>query len=265
MAHEEEIPYGTIIPDFDIHIPVNDETCRAQISANISRNLPEAVPKGLRRKLSIIANGPSARDANLVNLSGKTLALNGGIKLFLDQGLSPNYWACCDPQPLVADFLPDNPPADTTYLVASKCHSSIFDKLKGNDVRLWHLMDHPANGLERIALASSVTLSAVWLMHRLGFTDFEFWGWDGCFLDGRHHAIGDADWSTKPVLHINYGGSEKDGEIVGGKNFATTRTWAAEAQGAEQFFALANYLGIGVKINGDGMFECLHRTVSKAA
>lgn len=223
--------------------------------------LPEARE---RHKLTIIANGPTAKSIDLRRTVGPTLALNGAIKLFVDQGTYPTFWACCDPQGNIASLLPDEPPWETTYLVASKCHPSTFEKLKGRHIRLWHLCDHPAPGKVRNALACSVTISATWLMHRMGFTDFEYWGWDGCFLNGEHHA-GASDWIDIPVLHMNYGGKIENGEVIGGRTFSTTRSWAAEAHGAEQFFQLAKYFDIGIKINGDAMFECVRQSLMDAA
>jgi hypothetical protein len=162
----------------------------------------------------------------------------------------------CDPQAIVADFLPEHPPRETIYLVASKCHPAVFEKLEkaGCNVRIWHLPDHPTPGKSHVALCSTITLCATWLMYRLGFTDFDYYGWDGCFMDGRHHAVGDADWGDPP-LHLNYGGEIEGHEIVGGRTFATTRSWALEAEGAQQFFQLAKYFDIGVVLHGDGMFR----------
>lgn len=257
----DDIEPGMEITGFDYILPVNAETCQAQISSSLTRDLSEAVP---RRSLTIIANGPTANNVDLRTVKGPTMALNAALSLFVEQGLAPTYWACCDPQALVADFIPDNAPMDTVYLVASKCHPSVFRKLQGRDVRLWHLLDHPAEGRARIALASSVTISASWLMNRLGFTDFEYWGWDGCFLDDRHHAVGEGEFPI-PVLHMNYGGKFENGEVIGGRTFSTTRTWAAEAKGAEQFFQLAEYFDIGIKINGDGMFECVRQSLLDVA
>lgn len=248
---EEEIAPGTEMMIYGI-LPVNDETCLTQIAQTEKLGLPEAVR---RAHLNVIANGPSAHGVDLRSLKDHTLALNGSIKLFLDQGLAPDFWAVCDPQEEVASFLPEKPPRNTTYLVASKCHPNVFRKLKDNDVLVWHVADYPAEGRHRISLCSSVTLSATWLMYRMGFTDFEYWGWDGCFMDGRHHASQDNDWSTKPVLYLNFGGKIENGEMIGGRTFATTRTWAAENKGADQFFQLAKYFDIGIKIHGDGMFE----------
>lgn len=255
IGPDDDIAPGTVIIGFDAILPCSVEVCRGNIADSIGSNLPEAVEK---RRLTVIANGPSARDVDLRRLHGPTLALNGAIGLFVEQGLAPTYWACCDPQGLVADFLPDNPPMETIYLVASKCHRRVFEKLRGRDVRLWHLKDHPAEGRARVALAPSITISASWLLHRMGFTDFDYWGWDGCFIDGHHHAAHAADWSHVEALLINFGGEVRGGEVLGGRTFATTKTWAAEKMGADQFFQLADYFGIGVTLHGDGMFRCAH-------
>jgi hypothetical protein len=207
-----------------------------------------------RRRLTVIANGPSAKTVDLRYLTRETntLAVNGSLKLFLDQGVSPTYWVACDPQELVADFLPDNPPEYTQYFIASKCHPRVFDKLRGLDVLLWHLNDHPVSGRWNIPPSSSVTICAAWLMNRLGYTDFDFYGWDGCYINGYHHASEDS--KKTPELEITYGGKVEGDNVTGGKTFMTNTTWAAEVQGAEQFFQLAKYFDINLTIHGDGMF-----------
>jgi hypothetical protein len=98
-----------------------------------------------------------------------------------------------------------------------------------------------------------------------GYTDFDIWGWDGCFLDGKHHA-GDGDIWEPSRVSLNYGGTivtPEDGEpeVVGGRTFETTKTWAAEARGAEQFFQLAEYFDIGVTIHGDGMMNTVRQSI----
>ena len=250
---KDYIAPGTKIAGFKGILPVANDVCRQHADVNCNRGLPEAL--GQRRHLTVIANGPSARDVNL-GLHSPTLALNGSIGLFTAQGIAPDFWACCDPQECVADFLPEHPDRYTTYFVASKCHPRVFDKLAQNHcrVRIWHLPDFPTAGKAHAPLCSTITLCATWLMFRQGFTDFDYYGWDGCFMDGRHHTIGDADWG-EPPLYINYDGKVVNGEIVGGRTFATTRAWALEAEGAGQFFQLAKYFDIGVVLHGDGMFR----------
>ncbi len=246
---------GTEIVGFDYKLPLSDEITRGQIKAALALGLPEPLK---RRSLTIIANGPSARHAPL--RGSPTLGLNGSMQLFTDRGLAPTYWAACDPQAIVADFLPNDPPQETIYLIASKCHPSVFEKLKNRSVWVWHVNDHRTEGVSHIPPSSGITITSSWLMHRLGFTDFEYWGWDGCFMDGRHHASDHGDFKAG-VEHMNYGGTIVDGEVIGGRTFATTRTWKAEAKGAQQFFQLAKYFDIGIKINGDGMFECERKTL----
>lgn len=265
---EEAEPVGTLITGFLLNTPAGAEAIKAQVSDATARGLPQVLP--VRRKLTIIANGPSARGVD-VALIRPTLAVNGALKLFLDQGLAPDYWAVCDPQELVADFLPDDPPMETVYLVASKCHPKVFDKLKGRKVFIWHVGiadGPPVPGMIRIPSSSSITVTATWLMFRMGYADFEYHGWDGCFMDGRHHATDNSDWSGVRVTGFNFGGVEVDdpdvkgGRMVeGGRNFPTTRTWIAEMKGAEQFFQFARYFDVGIKINGDGMFEASRKNM----
>lgn len=257
----EDVPAGALIRGFDNIVPVGDDVRRSQIARNLKLGLPDAV---CRAHLTIIANGPSARDVDLRKIEGHTLAVNGALKLFLDKGLCPTYWIACDSQAQVADFLPENPPHNTTYLVAAKCHPSVFHKLRNNDVLVWHLSDDPAPGQHRVPVCTSVTISGAWLMYRMGFTDFEFWGWDGCFIDGRHHASSDTDWGAAP-LHINYGGTQDGDRVIGGRNFATTRSWVAESNSAQQFFNLAEYFDIGVTIHGDGMIKAAQQEILPGA
>lgn len=256
----EEIPEGSVI-EFNLQVPVGDETCRQHIAASLAKPIPDAVK---RRKLNVIANGPSARNADFWKMDGPILALNGAINLLTNKGTWPTFWAACDPQEVVADLLPERPPQETIYYVASKCHPSVFQKLKHNRVQLWHVSDHKTENRWHVAPSASITITSCWLMNRLGFTDFEFWGWDGCFMDGRHHAIGDGDFSGVPAVSLNYGGKIENGEVIGGRTFQTTRTWAAEAKAADQFFQLAEYFDIGIKINGDGMFACAQQFIKDA-
>lgn len=262
-----EITLGDHV-EFRHIVPLSDDACRANIAFNLARGLPEVRE---RRRLTVVAGGPSARDAPLTN---NCLALNGSLRLFTDHGLWPTYWACCDPQgpregrTTPIDFLKGELPRETLYLVAAKCDPAVFDRLAERDVRVWHVKDHPAPGKYRQATELSVTMSAMWLMYSsFGYTDFDIWGWDGCYLDGRHHA-GDGDVGERASTFLNYGGkivpdadAPEGARVEGGRTFETTRTWAAEARGAEQFFQLAEYFDIGVTIHGDGMMNACRQSI----
>ena len=222
--------------EFDIRVPVADEGLVSNVRHALSLGLPEVTFVPGSEVLTVIANGPTARHAPL---DGSTLAVNGALGLFTERDLAPTYWAACDPQEVVAEFVRDAPP-ETTYLVASKCHPSVFEALKGRKVMLWHVDDHATWSLVRdrdpVMSGVSVTICAFELMRRLGFDRFETWGWDGCLTDGQTHAVPQCA-----------GGLARTVE-VGERRFESTTTWALEAQDAWD-----KLRDLPIAINGGGM------------
>lgn len=241
---------GRVI-EFDIKTPLTDEIIGHQIIAALKRDLPEADGDQLQ-SLTVVANGPSAHQAFKRTTDFPVLALNGALKLFTKRGLAPDYWACCDPQELVAGFLEDAPET-TRYFVASKCHPAVFDALKGRDIRLWHIDDYPIADRRAVPRAVSITLCAMTLMNRLGYRHFDVYGWDACYIDGLHHASDDQFRALEPS-DITL---ECDGKL-----FQTTHTWAAEVQDAIWQLAVADY---DVTINGSGMVQAIREFRSRAA
>lgn len=267
---------GTRITGFEYTLPASTTELQAQVDSALARGLPEALG---RKSLTVIANGPSARDAPG---GGETLALNGAMDLFFNTGRVPTYWAACDSQAFVADFLPDAPPLDTVYLVASRCHPAVFDKLAGRQVQVWHPKEGLVQGRRSVPRNCSITLNALWLMAAKGYTDFDVWGWDACYgASGDHHAGSQPHGPSDP-LHVNYGGETRRKvpkrsftqwmrgesapemiEIVGGRDFHTSRTWVAEASAAEQFFHLAHYHDLNVTVRGDGMIKTVQKLATE--
>lgn len=209
---------------FDVQTPLDDGTLVAHVLQALGRELPDLrdFEYPWTEDLTIVASGPSGRRASL---TGKTLALNGSLKLFTDRGLAPTYWAGCDPQELMADFLTDAP-KETIYLVASKCHPKVFDTLaaQGCRVVLWHVGDQATKELLEdrfpVACACSITICTFELMARIGWRHFHVWGWDGCLMDGNGYANPQAVASPEVTIEI------------GDLTFQTTHTWALEAQDA---------------------------------
>lgn len=212
----------------------------------MTRGLEEAfVP----RRLDIIANGPSAIDAPWDSRTPK-LALNGALGLCLDHDCPPHFWAACDPQPLVADFLTRLPPT-TTYLPASKCHPSVFDRLQGQRTRRWHVTDHPLPpNVWGVDTASTITLMAAQFAPRMGFWDLHFYGWDCCVLDGQHHAsrVGALSGDHRELQFR----PAEDGPVLA--SFATTDGLVYEAQQAvEIVIPLLRRFGVRVTVHGPGL------------
>lgn len=244
---------------FDVIEPVDVEGREQNIRSALSRGLLDFDRRDLG-KVNIIANGPSARDLDLASLEGPTVALNGSINLFTRQGLAPTYWAGCDPQALLASFLPDDPPTTTIYLVASKCDPAVFEKLKDRVVNLWHIGDSALVSAHRpVRTASSVTLCILSQFRKIGFRSFDVYGWDGCYSsDGFHHATEPKEnfrQATMIELRVGAEVDEQGNFIEGtGRPFSTNHTWALEAQDAVIQLHHADY---DVRIHGDGLIKAM--------
>lgn len=248
-ADGADTDFHNAVVHFDIQTPGTSEEVCANVRHALSLDLPRAHHMGLQSPtpLIVVANGPSAKQAPL-DAPG-AIALNGALKMFTDQGCAPQFWAACDSQAIVADFIPDNPPDSTIYLVASKCHPSVFEKLQGRRVLLWHLADEATDTIHNeptIMSAVSITLCALTLLRAMGLKRFVTYGWDGCYMDGADHA--------QPQVHSR----EHDiGISVGEQVFRTTGPWAAEGQDAvTQLVYFADYT---VEVRGGGYLDALLR------
>lgn len=222
------------IIDFDVRVPYPDDVLAQRVAENVARGLPEAgFEPDKPGVLTIIANGPSAAEAVNQCQHQTTLALNGALKLG-----TPTYWAGCDPQPLMASFVKDAPRA-TKYFVASKCHGDVFDALEGRDITLWHVGDSHPDG---VPTACSITLTAMSLFRKMGWKRFRTFGWDGCYMDGRDHAVSQPHAGQDVTVY------------VGDEPFHTTTTWACEAQDAVNQLSFADY---EVEVVGGGMIGAI--------
>lgn len=238
---------------FDIRTPLDAVAIRAHIQSALARGLTEVEVMAPREeRLTIVANGPSALAAPLRR--PPTLAVNNALRLFADRGLAPDFWIASDPQEFVEEFLRD-PPRETVYLVASKCHPTVFEALRDRRVLLWHCAE-PATldllvGHLVIQTSITVTLCALNLMPVLGYHRLETWGWDGCYLAGRDHAVAqphrgdDITIELGPTLT-----STPTPTSAPTQRFATTKSWAAEAQEAVRLFQGTRR---DVTIHGGGM------------
>lgn len=219
----------------------------------LQRNVDHCMARGLEdhfafRRLDIIANGPSASLAPFKTL-GASMALNGALGLCLDHSVEPTYWAACDPQPLVTDFLTDLP-WSTTYLVASQCDPVVFDRLAECEVWPFDVADGPSfpSTSDPIMHGSSITLTSLQLATRLGYRDLHVWGWDCCILDGEHHANGSAlPQGLEPVEFR----PDPSGPCLA--SFLTTPSWEHEVQQAgHQIVPILRSNGVRVTVHGPG-------------
>lgn len=245
MAHAAER-----LIEFRYKTPTTGAALRENVRAALASGRPDAEPRPARfPNLHIVANGPTAAHAPLD--ASFTLAVNGSLKLFTERGLAPTFWACVDPKKMIAGFL-DNAPRRTHYLVNSQCHPSVLEALRGYPwVSLWHSYNEAfvdlLDGRTVIDAGTTITLNALPLLHMLGYRSFDVWGWDGCYLGGKDHAVAQKHRRRGSVdLKVGFWR----------RPFKTTPTWALEAQEAVALLSQVNYR---VRVRGSGMIGSILR------
>ena len=147
----------------------------AHISTNEARGLPEAVPEPATAFLcasgpSLALDGPeSFWAAHEARPEVPVIAVNGALGPLLARNAVPTFWAACDGAEKVADFLTEVP-AETIYLVASRCHPKVFERLKGRLVRVWRLDGVAFEGAGTKSL-QFVRTARGWKIAALAWTD----------------------------------------------------------------------------------------------
>ena len=234
---------------FQVNVPLDDDTLIAHVKHALSLGLPELrdFEYSWDGTLKVIASGPSARQADL---SGKTAAINGALRLFAERDVAPTYWIACDPQEKVVEFL-GAIPEETVYLVASKCHPAVFERLKNRNVVLWHVHDEATWPLiaDRypVSRGVSVTICAFEVWARLGWRKFDIWGWDGCIMDGKANVIPQDNGGGEIMVHVD------------DRKFLSTTVWALEAQDATMWL---RGFPFPIHIHGGGLTGAILRSGS---
>ncbi len=231
----------------------------------IQRNMVYALALGLQQVrrcpphdlvLAIAGGGPSIADTygKLRNPGPNTrvVAVNGSHDWLIAKGIVPFGCAFLDPNPRVAELF--TPHHDVLYFVASCCDASVFDKLKGYNVRLWHAAGQTPEdktilnkGLPDWLLVgggSTVSLRCIMLGYMLGFRDFRLHGFDSSSRNGKRHAYAQDDGVLPD--EITYQG------------YRTTPAWLVQMT---DFFALLDRFNrpdmnyVTIKMYGDGLLQ----------
>lgn len=166
----------------------------------------EPVPAHGKRAL-IACYGPSLkatieefkREAEDPNTA--VVSVSGSHDFLVQHGIVPDFHIECDPRAHKADNI-ERPVDGVQYLIASACHTAMFEKLAGGDIRLWHvsspehqirLIDELGERAEwSVSGGGSVGLRSIPLMYAYGFREFVIHGMDCSFSDD-----GEQQWAGK--------------------------------------------------------------------
>ncbi len=195
-------------------------------------------------------------------MSGDICAINSAIGFLLDHGVVPRWAMLWDAAEIVAQFAVPHP--DVTYLVASRCHAAVFERLKGCKVVVWHAGgDHDIMEVMRrpdvvakqpreeplVNGGSAGITRGIFLMVALGYKHIDLHGADSSYSGNATHVRG----SLVP---------EKDLMISIGNEppmwFRTTPEWMAQVEEYKAIFGMMIANGITMEAHGTGMLPTMH-------
>lgn len=200
--------------------------------------------------VAIVGSGPSLKDnwERLKTFNGDLIACNAALEFLLERGIVPKYAMCFDADNLANEFAV--PKKGVTYLLASRCTPTMFDRLKDCNVVVWHAAGDSNiselltkyNKMEpMVAGGGTATTRALGIAVALGYKKLHMWGTDSSFSEGNTHI---RQSTTK----------EKTIEIMCNKKAFITAPWMAKQ--AEDFKIIAPQLrmaGIRIIVHGYGL------------
>lgn len=186
-----------------------DDVILDQVRENIRRGLPQVFPHQPNPLTAIlVCGGPSLAETEkeLVKAvweGGKVVAVNGAYQWCIDHNIKPSAAVMLDAREFNARFI-EEPVDGCKYLLASQCHAKTFDLCHDRETVIWHacsggepevelLKEYYFGEVYPVTLGTTVGIRAISLMRMLGFTNFEIFGLDSCWLDKKHHAYEQAE------------------------------------------------------------------------
>ena len=188
------------------------------VKHSIRLGYPQVKPGPMQaQRVCLIAGGPSLDDTfdeirRLYFEGVLIVTVNGAYQWCLDRNIQPSAQIVLDARAGNARFV--NPPAPRCkYLIASQCHPETWAQVEGRpEVYIWHgaasdnphlkpiLDEYYAGRWTALPGGTTVTVRAILLLRILGYIRFEIFGWDSCYMHGKHHAYAQTENdSDRPV------------------------------------------------------------------
>lgn len=234
---------------------------------------------------SVVGSGPTIKETHK-ELVGDVIAINSAISFLLDAGIVPKFAVLWDGTEVIEKFARPHP--DVTYLVASRCHPKVFERLKDCKVVVWHaggdhdildVMVKPETIQKMktpqplICGGSAGVTRTLYVASVLGYSDIHLFGADSCYSAvGETHVRGSLV-PEKDIL-VCLGDNTEGAQAIW---FRTTPEWCAQVNEYRSIYALtvsgrlsaiakANTLQINLEVHGDSLFKAMHdRLVAKRA
>ena len=247
-----------------------DEEVRSNTLVNMERGLEELRPHQPNDiPIMLLAGGPSMNDfaeeiVTRRKAGEKLITVNAAYGWALSHGVNPSAQIMVDSREFNKRFLDPVIP-ECKYLLASQCHPSVFDAVPAAQALLWHsaIDEDMLDFFEQHYLktnkawypilgGSTVILRTIPLLHMLGYSKFEIFGFDSCIMDGEHHAYKQAENDYATALQV----------LVNGRTFLCHSWMISQAQ---EFLDMMKQVAehIELVVRGDGLIAWLIQTASE--
>ena len=246
------------------------EEIRGQIRAALARGLPEIAPALCAHDgtFLVAGSGPSlpqyVDDLRAQHALGRPIcAVNHAHDYLIEQGLEPTFFSTLDPRPRANHHL-RLLGEHTIYLLASRCHPEMFDRLQGKQVILWHswaAQDEAEDiwASRKTFLIGGGTTSgmrAIAVGYILGFRKFILYGLDSCLApDGMTKRFnGDKSGTTITVRVGQYVG---ENESCDPQAKAFTCNYAMAQQGNDFNACYRDMPDASFEVRGEGLLAAI--------
>ena len=240
----------------NIGMNARHEDILSNIRKNITLQLPQAnIYHPNEQHVALVCGGPSLQNTiselrEQYENGTKLIAVNNTHDWLIDHGMKPSMHVMVDSREFNNRFI-QKPIDSCKYFMASQCHPSVFEALKDNELYIFHVVneigekeildDYYFGNYHFVVGGSTVSLRAIWLLRMLGFTKIDLYGFDSCYMDGKHHAYEQPendDCETREVTCM-------------GKNFLCATWMASQYDDFQHFIAeLGDKFELNVHGNG---------------
>lgn len=245
---------GVILPLLlNMECTATEKEMNGNVSLTLERGyvpFMELLDREADKTVSLCGAGPSLSDT-LDKLKGDVFAVNSAIGVLLDRGIVPKYamiWDCAE---ICEKFAVPHP--DVTYLVASRCHPAVFERLKDCRVVVWHADgDHnilpfleEKNVMEPLVKGGTTGITrGLYVAYALGYRDFHVFGADSSYRNGESHVNGSLVYEHRIKVMVNK------------RWFDSTPQWAAQIEELKVIYPMFRHTVLKAQIEAydDGMF-----------
>lgn len=267
-GESDEVAFPILGFESGLNTPTNVMIEQARV--NLARDVPTFIecPENGNKAL-LVGGGPSLKRLlpNLrmqIELGAVVFSMNGTHDYLIERGILPDFHVMLDARPENVRFV-QKPHRKVTYLVATQCHPSVFEVLRGYDVVMWTaVMDY---GIEELANefpqkmrlsiggGATVGLKTMMAVHLMGFRTQHLYGFDSSYEGEQNHAYRQDLNDKESRIEVT----------AAGRKFICAPWMAKQAQEFQWTCRMLENEGSTVYVHGDGLIPWVAQQLQEAA